>query len=158
MNLILFSIMLFSFYGYASFVALKYRVQTSISQSWYVAPKWLHGLAVIGYLVTGCILANSFLGFITAVCLAGVYVTPDFRTSAPSENIGHSVGAALAMILTQCLVISIGFLWLSYATIAVLLLMEYIQQDTPVVIKNKTWWLEVIIFTSYAIAIGLKIF
>lgn len=65
---------------------------------------------------------------------------------------------ALAMILTQCLIISMGYLWLSYATIAILLLMEYLQQDTSIVIYNKTWWLECIIFTSYAVSIFIHTF
>ena len=154
-NLILFSLMCISFYGYCIFVGVKYGVQSSISQSWYVAPKWLHSIAVLGYLIPGLLLGNSLWAFFTACALAVVYVTPDFRSTS-MESIGHALSAPLAMILTQCLVIYMGYINISYITLAVLLAIEYIPQDIPnVQIYNKTWWIENVIFTSYVIAIAL---
>lgn len=70
-NYILYLIMLFSFYGYALFVAFKYGVQTSLSQSWYAVLKWLHSIAIVGYLVPGLILGNSVWAFVTA-CALGI--------------------------------------------------------------------------------------
>lgn len=155
-NLILFLIMCISFYGYILFVGIKYGVQSSISQSWYVAPKWLHSITVLGYVVPGLILGDSLWAFLTACALAVVYVTPDFRNPSGPEADGHSIAAPLAMILTEALIISMGYINISYATLAVLLAMEYVPQDIPSIkIYNKTWWLETIIFTSYVIAIGL---
>lgn len=144
LKLVLLLEMLAVFMGYTLFIAIKYGVQTSISQSYYVLPKnqrifftffcWF-------FAIPAMILGENGLMFFAGGFICAVGAAAAFQEQLTYQV--HMIGAIGGVILSQMAIIFVyDMLYVSYIyCLSILILSKFLK-------KNVTWWVEVFAFIS----------
>lgn len=152
----LFFIMLFVFVGYVGYIWIKYGVQPSISDSYYVLPNVYNSLFTLfcwGFAFPIMILASTPLMFFSGAGICFVGAAAAFRSNLTKEV--HIAGALLGVLLSQVSIAIdykmyyINFIFITTAAL-IILFKKYLS--------NTTWWIEIIAFISICYAIGKTLF
>lgn len=155
----LFLIMLAFFFGYVGFIAIRYGVQSSVSESYYRLPRnlqWLFTIATWGYalpaLVIGLDLTGNGLVFLAGAGIGFVGASPAFK-GIEMEHTVHMVGAIVGITAMQIFLCVVGFWWitLGFAVVSGLL---FIWEKTS---KHFIWWVEIAAFVSIALYYLIKL-
>lgn len=158
MNITLLIISIITFISYISFVWIKFGIQKSISQSYYVLEKFnlqfLFTLFIWSYsiptLILGLELTSSILMFISAASICFVGAAAAYKEKL--TNTVHMISAAIGITFCQLSIIFDFHMW--YITLIFLL-----SSSIPLLLsKNKLWWIEIFAFISIIITFILKIF
>jgi len=152
---ILFSLMVSVFVSYVLFIWIKYGIQKSISESYYVLQKEKKGFLFILFTwlfaFPAMILGDSYL-----MTLAGggiVFVGAAAAMHKFPTRAVHMIGAVGGMILA-CLAMIVQYhMWYMTVGVAVLILLSLLLDK-----KHFMWWAELIIFTAISIVLGISIF
>ncbi len=151
---ILFSTMISIFISYVSFIWVKYGIQISISESYYVLPKKINFLFVLFtwlFAIPAMISGNSLLMFIAGGGI--VFVGAAAAMHKMPTRIVHLVAAIGGMILAGLAMIFQYHMWYMTAGVALALPIAYLIDK-----KHFMWWAELIIFTAISIVLGISIF
>jgi len=154
LSAIMFFVMVSVFISYVLFIWIKYGVQKSISESYYVLPKKQNFLFVLFcwlFAFPAMILGNSLLmlfagGGIVFVGAAAAMHNMPTRAWHLTAAIGGMVLACLAMIFQY-------HMWYMVAGIAALIPIAYLLDK-----KHIMWWIEVMIFTAISTVLGISLF
>jgi hypothetical protein len=144
----LFILMNVVFFSYISYVALKYGIQKSISDSYYQLSNsmlWLFTVATWGYAIPAIMIGVSFspLAFLAGAAICFVGAAPMFKDSKMTNQV-HTTGAVIGIIAIQAFIFLILNPYITYMFIGlslITLLIPYLRQ-------NKLWWIEVFAFLS----------
>ena len=145
----LYFFMLSVFIIYVSFIWIKYGIQPSISESYYVLPdkwKFLFTLFCWGFAVPAIILGNTLLMFLAGSAIAFVGAAAAFKDKMTREV--HLIGAYSGVLLSQVAIFVDFKMW--YLNVAFVLFGLYkflIHKD------NKVWYVEIAAFLSICIAL-----
>jgi len=151
-----FIIMMTTFLSYVLFIWIKYGIQPSISDSYYVLPNKLKPLFTLfcwGFALPAIILGVEITPFMffagVGICFVGA--AAQFKDDWVS-NI-HMIAAIGGIIFSQ-LAIFFGFhmLWLNIISIVLSVIMPFIT------IKYYFWYVELIAFSAICYALGTTIF
>ena len=154
LSTILFTLMVTVFLTYVGYIWLRYGVQKSISESYYVLPKkrnWLFIAFTWLFAFPAMILGNSLLMFFAGGGIVFVGAAAAMHTF-PTRTV-HMVGAVGGMILACIAMIFQYNMWYMAAGVAILSLLSLIVDK-----KRAMWWAEIIIFTAITIVLGISIF
>jgi len=143
------------FVSYVLFIWIKYGIQKSISESYYVLQKEKKGFLFILFTwlfaFPAMILGDSYL-----MTLAGggiVFVGAAAAMHKFPTRAVHMIGAVGGMILA-CLAMIVQYhMWYMTVGVAVLILLSLLLDK-----KHFMWWAELIIFTAISIVLGISIF
>ena len=145
----MFSVMVAVFVSYVLYIALKFGVQKSISESYYILPKKQNFLFVLFcwlFAFPAMILGNSYLMFFAGggiVFVGAAAAMHDF----PARG-WHLTGAIGGMIL-GCLAMILQYqMWYMVAGVAGAILLAYLLDK-----KHLMWWAEVAIFTAISVVL-----
>lgn len=142
------------FISYVSFIWIKYGIQKSISESYYVLPKKQNFLFVLFtwlFAFPAMYLGNSLLMFFAAGGIVWVGANAAMHKN-PTRAI-HLIAAIGGMVL-GCLAMTFQYdMWYVVAIIAASLPITYLLDK-----KHIMWWAEIIIFTAISIVLGISIF
>jgi len=150
---ILFTVMVGVFISYVLYIMIKYGIQKSISESYYVLPKKENFLFVLFcwlFAFPAMLLGNSYWmlfaggGIVFVGANAAMHVQPT-RTI-------HVVAAVSAMILACLAMIFQYHMWYMVAGIAGLIPIAYLLDK-----KHIMWWIEIMIFTVISTVIGISL-
>lgn len=160
-EIILFSIIVISFFGYISYIYKKFGILPSISESYYHLPlklKFLFTLFCyfisIPSMMLGILLKDSVLMLLAGISISFVGATSTFKDklTRPIHIISAITGIILSnlaiMINFNLLYVSLIFLFLS--VIIFLLRKKYF--------KNYVWWIEILAFLSIFYTFSIYIF
>lgn len=151
---ILFFIMQTIFVSYVLFIAIKYGIQKSISESYYVLPrkmKPLFTLALWGFALPAIILGNCPLMFFAGagICFVGA-------AAQMHEEFVRKVHLTAAILGITCgelaLIINYDMWWLTAA---------FVVASIPIIIfdkKTRIWWVEILAFLSISVGLAINIF
>ena len=154
LSTILFTLMVTVFVAYVLFIWIKYGIQKSISESYYMLPQrwnWLFVAFTWLFAFPAMYLGNSLLmlfaggGIVFVGAAAAMHLQPT-RTWHLTGAIGGMILGCLAMILQY-------HMWYMVAGVAGAVLLAYLLDK-----KHFMWWTEVVIFTALSIALGCSIF
>ncbi len=144
------------FVSYVAYVWIKYGVQKSISESYYVMKnKALFTLFCWGFTIPLMIASPSFLMFIaiSAICFVGA--ASAFKDDTLTEKV-HVFGAITGVVFSQLAIIfDLKLIIVSAITIIAALAIRFGLFKN---IKNTTWWAEIIVFSSIIVALAIKLF
>lgn len=185
---IIYLIMNFSFWCYIIYILIKYGILPSVSDSYYVLPKkptyipfkikkingtWevqmfkyvpskdLFRIFTICFSIPALIVGLSlsigsnyqFLMFLASAGIAFVGASPEFK-SHKLEQFVH-VGAALTGVICNTAFLLIVFAQYWYIpSVFILITIPFLMSK----MKNKTYWIELLSFTTFSITIGLILF
>lgn len=150
----LFILMVTVFLSYVGFIWIKYGVQKSISESYYVLPEdenflfvaftWLFAFPamIIGH-STLMLLAGGGIVFVGAAAAMHTFPT----------RLVHMIGAIGGMVLGGIAMVVQFHMWYLIPAILVAMLIAYLLDK-----KNLMWWSELAVFTAMTIALGSSIF
>ena len=149
----LYSIMLAVFISYVSFIWIKYGIQTSISNSYYILPDNLKPLMTLfcwGFAIPAMIIGSCAFMFFAGAGIVIVGVNAAFEETF--SKTAHELGAVAGVIFAQ---LAIGYnfnMWpINLAFVLVFALLFSFK------VKNKIWWTEIAAFLSICIAFGIKL-
>ena len=154
LSTILYVIMVSVFISYVLYVSLKYGIQKSISESYYVLPKKENFLFVLFtwlFAFPAMFLGNSLLMF-----FAGGGIVWVGANAAMHENPTRAIHltAAIGGMVLGCLAIIFQYdMWYVTAGIAASLPIVYLLDK-----KHFMWWAEIIIFAAFSVVLGIKLF
>ena len=153
---ILFYFMLAVFISYVAFIWIKYGIQPSISDSYYILPlhkKFLFILFCFGFAIPAIMIGfSSTLMFIAGSLIMFVGAAPLFKQSLP--HIVHMIGAYGGIIAGELALCTDYHLWPIAACFAILaILLMFIIKP-----KNKIWWVELLAFVSICVGLGIEAF
>ena len=144
------------FLAYVLFIWIKYEIQPSISESYYVLEKnndksWLFIAFCWLFAFPAMIIGNSYLMLFAGAGIVLVGAAAMMHTF-PTRTV-HMIGAVGGMIL-GCLAMILQYhMWYLVAGVAVAILIAGLLDK-----KHLMWWSELAIFTAITIALGSKIF
>ncbi len=137
MIITLLQILLFSFF--TLYVSIKYGVQKSISESWYVMEgkfeQTMFTLVFCNGLGILMMLHGTLLFFLSGVLLCFVGVATDFKSGYRVTPSVHYIGASGSIILALIELGRQGVYWTAIPIILGIGLLRYHEQ--------RTWWIEV---------------
>ena len=142
------------FVAYVLFIWIKYGVQKSISESYYVLPKkwnWLFVAFCWLFAFPAMILGDSYWMLFAGGGIVFVGAAAAMHT-LPTRTV-HLIGAIGGMILGCLAMIFQYHMWYVVPAIAVLMLIAALLDK-----KHAMWWTEIIIFTALSTVIGISIF
>ena len=142
------------FLAYVIFIASKYGIQKSISESYYRLPKkwnWLFVAFCWLFAFPAMILGDSYLMLFAGGGIVFVGAAAAMHTF-PTRWV-HLTGAISGMIMGCLAMIFQYHMWYMVPIIAVLALLSFILDK-----KHAMWWTELIIFTAISIVIGISLF
>ena len=150
----LYIIMLTAFTTYILFVVKKYGIQESVSNSYYKLPenkRWVFTIALWMFAFPAIVLGveHSGLAFLAGAGICFVGAAPAFKEDM--EGTVHVVGALTGVIGGLLFMLVTGLWYVALITLALMGVVLLI----PALKKNKTWWLELVAFYGYAVAVGL---
>ena len=150
----LYIIMLTAFTTYILFVVKKYGIQESVSNSYYKLPenkRWIFTIALWMFAFPAIVLGveHSGLAFLAGAGICFVGAAPAFKEDM--EGTVHVVGALTGVIGGLLFMLVTGLWYVALITLALMGVVLLI----PALKKNKTWWLELVAFYGYAVAVGL---
>jgi hypothetical protein len=155
-----YSIMLVVFVAYVLFIWLKYGVQKSISDSYYILPKNINFLFTLfcwGFafpaVIIGVGLTNNFLMFLAGggICFVGAAAAFKQELTKTVHMIGAYSGVAFGQL-------SIFFdFHLYYVNIIFIVSVLIIQLLPSKLVQNKIWWQEILAFLSICYVLGVNI-
>lgn len=158
---LLFYLMGLFFFGYTGFIALKYGIQPSVSESYYKLPRnkqWLFTIATWGYailaMIIGLQLTGNGLVFLAGSGIAFVGAAPAFHGIGLERTV-HTVGAFVGVTAAQAFIsIILGFWWitLGFAIVSGFL---FCWKKTY---THFVWWVEITAFISIYLSYFLIIF
>ena len=155
METILLLISVAIFLSYIGFIALKYGIQKSISESYYRLPskqKVLFTLALWGFAIPVIILGGmleSWLLFLAGGLITLVGAAPAFK-SLLMEYKAHMFGAYGGILLgLTALVVNFNLWWLVLIAVILAVIIKF-------TIKNYIWWIEVLAFFTVLLGIYLS--
>ena len=154
LSTILYAIMVSVFISYVLFITIKYGVQKSISESYYVLPKKENFLFVLFtwlFAFPAMFLGNSLLMFFAGGGIVWVGANAAMH-KMPTRAI-HLTAAIGGMVLGCLAIIFQYHMWYIVAAIAGLLPIAYLIDK-----KHFMWWAELIIFTAFSIVLGISLF
>lgn len=154
LSTILFIIMITVFISYVTFIWSNYGIQNSISDSYYVLPeKWNWLFVAFSWLFAfpAMILGDSYLMLFAGAGI--VFVGAAAAMHVKSINIIHNIGAVSGIFLA-CIAIIIQYHMWYMILILIILSLISLKLDK----KNIIWWVELIIFTSISIVLGISLF
>ena len=158
MNLVLFLFMLIVFISYVSFIWIKYGIQESISDSYYVLPnnlKLLFTLFCWGFaipaIIVGVNLSDNYLMFLAGAGIGFVGAATAFKEKMTRTV--HMIGAYSGVAFSQ-LSIAIDFKMYYVNILFIVLSLIIIAYK----IKNHIWWLEILAFSIICYVLGYQIF
>ncbi|MDA3781335.1 MAG: hypothetical protein PF487_14080 [Bacteroidales bacterium] len=154
LSTILFSTMVSVFVLYVSFIWIKYGIQKSISESYYVLPKKENFLFVLFtwlFAIPAMILGNSLLMFFAGGGIVWVGANAAMHEE-PTRAI-HLTAAIGGMILAGLAMIIQYDMWYMTAGVIASLPIIYLINK-----KHFMWWAELIIFIAISIVLGISIF
>ena len=137
------------FTGYLLYVALRYGITQSISQSYYkLKGKWLFTIVLWGFSIPLMIAAAKPLIFLAgaAICFTGAAPSTSFKLEA-HWHIGSSVAGIVFGALGMW--IHFGMWWIPAIQAVFTLFLVLLK------VKNYTWWIETLAF--YLILAGILI-
>ena len=155
-----------AFFGYVGYIAIRYGVQSSVSESYYRLPKslrWVFTLVTWGYafcaIYIGLELTGNGLVFLSGVGIGFVGAAPLFHKEAEGsgrstlEGIVHMVGAIVGITAMQIFLCVVGFWWITllFAVVSGLL---FIWKRTY---SHYVWWVEIAAFMSIALFYAIKL-
>lgn len=154
MNTFLYIMMTTVFGCYVALIWIKFGVLPSISESYYRLPykrKHLFTLFCWGFAFPAIIIGDTALMFVagSAICFVGAAAAFKMK----QDYVIHMVGAISGIILSQLYIIFDLHMWIINAVFVFLSSMLLILK-----IRNATWWIEILAFSSICLAMGLKIF
>lgn len=141
-------IMLICFFGYTGFIAIKYGVQTSVSESYYRLQRnlqWLFTIATWGYalpaMFIGLEITGNGLVFLAGSGIAFVGAAPSFHKLGMERTV-HTVGAIVGITAMLAFLFVVGA-WYYPILFGVLSLIAFFFDK-----KNLVWWVETAAFIS----------
>ena len=151
---ILFFFMQIVFIAYVAFIWIKYGIQKSISESYYILPRKLNPLFTFfcwGFAIPAIILGGSGVMFLAGSGIAFVGAAAAMHEKMTRKV--HLTGAIGGIIASQLAIIFQYDLWwisvIGFALAGIVLLIDK---------KHAMWWTELIAFISIGIAIASSIF
>lgn len=157
---IFFIIMNLVFFLYVGGITLKYGIQSSISQSYYILPRnmqWLFTIITWGYAFPAIIIAVEYSGlaFLAGAGISFVGASPAFR-SLKMVNTVHMIGATTGVIASQLMILLSPFnMW--YINVVFLLLCGLCYFIVKLK-QNFTWWAEIIAFLTISVSYAIQLF
>lgn len=154
LSTIMFSTMVSVFVSYVSFIWIKYGIQKSISESYYILPKKENFLFVLFtwlFAIPAMFLGNSLLMFFAGGGI--VFVGASAAMHKMPTRIVHLIAAIGGMILAGLAMIFQYHMWYMTAGVAASLPIAYLIDK-----KHFMWWAELIIFIAISVVIGISIF
>lgn len=155
----LFIIMLSFFFGYVGFIAIRYGVQSSVSESYYRLPRnlqWLFTIATWGYalpaIVIGLELTGNGLVFLAGAGIAFVGASPAFHSLGLEKTV-HMVGAIVGITAMQIFLCVVGFWWITLA-FGIVSGLLFVWKRTY---SHYIWWVEIAAFVSIALFYAIKL-
>jgi len=144
------------FVAYVAYIWIKYDIQKSISESYYVLQdnndkSWFFVAFTWLFAFPAMILGSSYLMTLAAggiVLVGAAAAMHKFPT-----RFWHMFGAIGGMVLGVIAMIIQFHMWYLAVAVAVLVGLSLILDR-----KHAMWWSELIIFTAITIALGSKIF
>ena len=149
----LFILMNVAFFAFTAFIALKYGIQPSVSESYYRLPRnlqWSFTLATWAYaimaMVIGLELTGNGLVFLagTGICFVGA--SPAFHKLGMERTV-HAVGAFVGVAAMHLFIIFEGYWYISLA-FAVLSGLAFVVKWFY---GKFIWWVEVFAFLSIVV-------
>lgn len=153
---VLFLLMLFIFFGYASWIWARYGTLKSISHSYYVLPKNLRFLFTLfcwGYGIPAIIVGSTPLLFFAGAAICFVGAAAAYREDM-TEWV-HIISAMLAILFSQLsIIIDFNMPWITigFAAIAIPMYLTRFFKVFP----NRTWYVEILAFIAIALVLGLN--
>lgn len=146
----LFILMNVVFFSYISYVALKYGIQKSISDSYYRLSDsmlWLFTVATWGYAIPAIIIGVGFspLAFLAGAAICFVGAAPMFKNSKMESQV-HTISAVIGIIAIQAFISLVLNPYITFMFIGLSMLALWI----PYLKQNKLWWIEIFAFLSLA--------
>lgn len=153
---ILFILMVTVFLSYVSYIWIKYGIQVSISESYYVLKEnddksWLFIAFCWLFAFPAMILGSSYLMTLAGAGIVFVGAAAAMHTF-PTRTV-HLVGAIGGMILAGIAMIIQYHMWYMTAGVAVLAVLALLLNK-----KHAMWWTELIIFAAITIVLGIALF
>ena len=144
------------FVAYVAYIWIKYDIQKSISESYYVLQdnndkSWFFVAFTWLFAFPAMILGSSYLMTLAAGGIVLVGAAAAMHTF-PTRTV-HMIGAIGGMVLGVLAMIFQFHMWYVAAVVAALVGLSLILDR-----KHAMWWSELIIFTAITIALGSKIF
>lgn len=146
----LFILMNVAFFGYTGFIAFRYGIQPSVSESYYRLPRnlqWLFTLATWAYaimaMMIGLELTGNGLVFLAGAGICFVGAAPAFHKLGMERTV-HTVGALVGVAAMHLFIIIEGYWYitLSFAVLSGLAFMVKWFYGKFI------WWVEVFAFLS----------
>ena len=154
----LFLLMNVVFFGYLSFITLRYGIQTSVSESYYRLPRnwqWVFTIITWAYalpaMIIGLDLTANGLVFLSGIGIAFVGAAPAFK-SLKLERAVHTVGALVGIIGMMIFLSVIGYWYL----VLLFTICSYLMYEIDRV--NAVWWAESFAFITLSFAYSLMLF
>ncbi len=154
LSTILFSLMVTVFVAYVLFISIKYGIQKSISESYYVLPKKYNFLFVLFcwlFAFPAMILGNSYLMLFAGGGIVFVGAAAAMH-KFPTRWV-HLAGAIGGMILGCLAMIFQYHMWYMVVGIVGAILLAALLDK-----KHLMWWTEIAIFTALSTVIGISLF
>jgi len=156
----LFIIMQLAFFGYVGYIAVRYGVQSSVSESYYRLPKILQGIftfATWGYAIPAMIIGLNLTGnglvFLAGVGIAFVGTSPAFHKLGMERTV-HTVGAIAGITAMQLFLCIVGFWWITL-TFGIISGLLFIWKKTY---SHFIWWVEIAAFISISLYYLIKLY
>lgn len=151
---ILYGMMLTVFVSYVSFIWIKYGIQKSISNSYYVLPTDLRFLMTFFcwlFAIPAMIIGSTPLMFLAGAGICFVGAAAAFKEEM-THNV-HMIGACGGVALSQISTIVDFHMWYMTAIFVVLsLLMILFRKQLK---YKQIWWIEILAFTSICVTLGI---
>lgn len=152
-NKILFILMLFIFTANALFLLFKFKAESLSSEWYYLQKNYKYAFPIVTFIYSTLLIVIGLKFTDWSLCgLALYYVAtaPEYKESG-AKSISHFFGAAIAVIGSQIMIISLGYLWLTIAFL-VLTLAAYMFDK-----KKVTYWAEIFAFYSVSLMLSFLI-
>ena len=154
MEKILFFIMLFIFTANALFLLFKFKAESLSSKWYYLKSNWKYLFPIVTMVYSTLLIVIGLKFTDWALCGVALYyvaTAPEYKLSG-AKSISHFFGATIAVIGSQIMIISLGYLWLTIAFL-VLTFAAYMFDK-----KKVTYWAEIFAFYSVAVTYYLLIY
>ena len=156
----IFFIMLSAFFGYVGYIAVRYGIQPSVSESYYRLPRnfqWVFTIATWGYAIPAMIIGLDFTGngivFLAGVGIAFVGASPAFHKLGMERTV-HTVGAVVGITAMQLFLCIVGFWWITL-TFGIISGLLFIWKKTY---SHFIWWVEIAAFISISLYYLIKLY
>ena len=154
LSVLTFFIMIAVLVSYVAVIWVKYGIQTSVSESYYVLPynwKFLFTLFCWGFSLPLAVSCDTLLMFIAAGGFMFVGAAAAYKEQ--TSRMVHLVAAFVGIGLSQASIFVDMHMWyVNIAFVSSALLLVTLK------IKNVLWWVEILAFVSLAYALSLKVF